>query len=144
MGPTDVGPNPLAIAGYLTQNSLSYQEANDLLSWAEQALQEEAASSSAMENERDMTLSIEGCQEQTSAQVQEIKAFITDTAALNGVGTIVGYVTASVLKKKRKNLNCCKVINSDEEDVPDGWGEDLEDAGPPMDIDLNYRGPSQM
>ncbi|KAL4075116.1 hypothetical protein V8B97DRAFT_2004645 [Scleroderma yunnanense] len=164
MGPTNVGLNPLAITGYLAQNGLSYQEADDLLSPAEQALWEEAASSSTAGNERDMTLSIEcrsaliTCDEGRSLKYyiakatksepplkfQEIKAFVTDAAALNGVDTIAGYVAAPVLKKKRKNLNHHKVIYSDKEDVPDGWGEDLKDAGPPMDINLDYRGPSQM
>ena len=35
-------PSPLAIAGYLAQNSLSFQEADDLYEWVAAALHEDA------------------------------------------------------------------------------------------------------
>ncbi|KAL4067389.1 hypothetical protein V8B97DRAFT_2009127 [Scleroderma yunnanense] len=145
-GPTDVGPNPLAITGYLAQNGLSYQEANNLLSWAEQALQEKCRGALiACDKGRSLEYYMaKATKSEPLLKFQEIKAFVTDMAALNGVGTIAGYVATPVPKKKRKNLDHCKVIYSDEEDIPDGWEEDSEDAGPLMDIDLNYRGPSQM
>ena len=38
----DQAPSPLAIAGYLAQNSLSFQEADDLYEWATAALHEDA------------------------------------------------------------------------------------------------------
>ena len=38
----DRAPSPLAIAGYLAQNSLSFQEADDLYEWATAVLHEDA------------------------------------------------------------------------------------------------------
>ena len=38
----DRAPSPLAIAGYLTWNGLSFQEADDLYEWATAALHEDA------------------------------------------------------------------------------------------------------
>ena len=40
-GATDQAPSPLAIAGYLAQNGLSFQEADDLFEWAVAAVREE-------------------------------------------------------------------------------------------------------
>ncbi|KIM50735.1 hypothetical protein SCLCIDRAFT_34032 [Scleroderma citrinum Foug A] len=40
-GATDQALSPLAIAGYLAQNSLSFQEADDLFEWAVAAIREE-------------------------------------------------------------------------------------------------------
>ena len=40
--PVDQAPSPLAIAGYLAQNGLSFQEADDLYEWATAALHEDA------------------------------------------------------------------------------------------------------
>ena len=39
----DWAPSPLAIAGYLTQNSLNFQEADDLYEWVTAALHKDAA-----------------------------------------------------------------------------------------------------
>ena len=40
-GATDQAPSPLAIAGYLAQKGLSFQEADDLFEWVVAAVREE-------------------------------------------------------------------------------------------------------
>ena len=39
----DRAPSPIAIAGYLTQNGLSFQEADDLYEWVTAVLHKDAA-----------------------------------------------------------------------------------------------------
>ena len=51
----DRAPSLLAIAGYLTQNGLSFQEADDLYEWATAALHEDAAG---QEANADITLDL--------------------------------------------------------------------------------------
>ena len=51
----DRAPSPLAIAGYLTWNGLSFQEADDLYEWATAALHEDATG---QEANTDITLDL--------------------------------------------------------------------------------------
>ena len=46
----DRAPSPLAIAGYLAQNGLSFQEADDLYEWATATLHEDATGQEADAN----------------------------------------------------------------------------------------------
>ena len=51
----DQAPSPLAIAGYLAWNGLSFQEADDLYKWATAALHEDATG---QEADADITLDL--------------------------------------------------------------------------------------
>ena len=163
----DQAPSPLAIAGYLTQNGLSFQEADDLYKWVVAALHEDATGHEA---NIDITLdllvagtTIEGPErslkyyeeraEQGEPQLKfrDIESLPGDTLMLLRVEEAAGYLPTPKQKKKRHNH--CKMMDTDKEDSYSSFSEDSfgsDDGGPlwnpPKDdqMDVNTSSPSQM
>ena len=162
----DQAPSPLAIAGYLTRNGLSFQEADDLYEWATAALHEDAAGQEADANiTSDLLIadtSIEGSEqslkyyeeraEQGGSQLkfQDIKPLPRDTLSLLRVKEAAGYYLPAPLQKK-KHRSHHKMMDTDEEDLYLSFGKDSlgsDDGGlpwnPPKDdhMDVNNSSPS--
>ena len=163
----DQAPSPLTIAGYLTQNGLSFQEADDLYKWATAALHEDAMG---QEANADITsdlpvagTSVEGPGqsleyyeervEQGGSQLefQDIESLPGDALSLLRVKEAARYLPAPPQKKKRCSHR--KMTDTDEEDSYSSFGEDSlgsDNGGPPWNppkddqMDIDTSGPSQM
>ena len=163
----DWAPSPLAIAGYLARNGLSFQEADDLYEWATAALHEDATGQEADANiTLDLLIagtSVEGPErsleyyeeraEQGGSQLEfrDIESLPGDSLSLLRVEEAAGYLPAPPQKKKRRSHR--KTTETDKEDSYSSFGEDSlgsDDGGPlwnpPKDdqMDVNTSGPSQM
>ena len=157
----DRAPSPLAIAGYLTRNGLSFQEADDLYEWATAALHKDATG---QEADTDITsdllvagTSVEGPErsleyyeeraEQGGCQLefQDIKSLPGDARSLLRVEEAAGYLPAPLQKKKHRSHR--KTTDTDEEDSYLSFGEDGGPLwNPPKDdqMDIDTSGPLQM
>ncbi|KIM56121.1 hypothetical protein SCLCIDRAFT_29831 [Scleroderma citrinum Foug A] len=163
----DWAPSPLAIAGYLAQNSLSFQEAGDLYEWATAALHKDAMG---QEADADITLdlliagtSIEGSErsleyyeeraKQGGSQLEfrDIESLPGNTLSPLRVKEAARYLPAPPQKKKCHSYR--KTMDTDKEDSYSSFSEDSlgsDDSGllwnPPKDdqMDVNNSGPLQM
>ena len=163
----DQAPSPLTIAGYLTRNGLSFQEANDLYEWAAAALHKDA-----MCQEADVSITsdllvagmtIEGPEqsleyyeervEQGGSQLKfwDIKSLPGNTLSLLRVEEVAGHLPAPLQKKKRHSHH--NMMDTDEEDSYSSFSKDSlgsDDIGPPWNppkvdqMDIDNSGPSQM
>ncbi|KIM57274.1 hypothetical protein SCLCIDRAFT_28991 [Scleroderma citrinum Foug A] len=164
----DWAPSPLAIAGYLTWNGLSFQEADNLYEWATAALHEDAAGQEANANiTSDLLIadtSIEGSEwslkyyeeraEQGGSQLefQDIESLPGNTLSLLRVKEAARYLPAPLQKKKHHS--CHKMMDTDEEDLYSSFSEDSlgsDNGGPPWNpppkddqMDVDNSCPSQM
>ena len=143
----DWAPSPLAIAGYLAWNGLSFQEADDLYEWATAALHEDAMG---QEADADITsdllisgTSVEGPEqslkyyeervEQGGSQLEfrDIESLPGDSLSLLRVEEAAGYLPAPPQKKKRCSHR--KTTDTNEEDLYSSFGKDSlgsDDGGP--------------
>ena len=143
----DQAPSPLAIAGYLTWNGLSFQEADDLYEWATAALHEDATGQEADANiTLDLLIagtSVEGPErsleyyeeraEQGGSQLEfrDIESLPGDSLSLLRVKEAARYLPAPPQKKKRRSHR--KTTDTDKEDSYSSFGEDSlgsDDGGP--------------
>ncbi|KIM55583.1 hypothetical protein SCLCIDRAFT_30216 [Scleroderma citrinum Foug A] len=163
----DQAPSPLAITGYLTQNGLSFQEADDLYEWAAAALHEDAMGQEADVNITSDLLvagtTIEGPEwsleyyeeraEQGGSQLefQDIESLPGDTLSLLRVEEAARYLPAPPQKKKHHSHR--KTMDTNEEDSYSSFSEDSlgsDNSGlpwnPPKDdqMDIDNSSPSQM
>ena len=159
--------SPLAITGYLTQNGLSFQEADNLYEWAVAVLHKDATGHEAnIDITSDLLVTgttlegpewslkyYEGRAEQGGPQLEfgDIESLPGDTLALLRVEEAAGYLPAP--KQKKKCHSHHKTIDSDEEDSYPSFGEDSlgsDDGGllwnPLKDdqMDVDNTGPLQM
>ena len=163
----DRAPSPLAIAGYLTWNGLSFQEADDLYKWATAVLHKDAMGQEADANiTSDLLIagtSVEGPEqslkyyeeraEQGGSQLefQDIESLPGNTHSLLRVKEAAGYLPAPPQKKKHRSRR--KMTDTDEEDSYSSFSEDSlgsDNSGPPWNppkddqMDVDTSGPSQM
>ena len=163
----DQAPSPLAITGYLTQNGLSFQEADDLYEWAAAALHEDATGQEAnVDITSDLLVAgttIEGPewslkyyeeraeQEGSQLEFQDIESLPGDTLSLLRVEEAARYLPAPPQKKKRHSHR--KMMDTNEEDSYSSFSEDSlgsDNSGlpwnPPKDdqMDIDNSSPSQM
>ena len=144
----DRAPSPLAIAGYLARNGLSFQEADDLYKWVTAVFHEDAMG---QEANADITsdllvagMSIEGSErsleyyeeraEQGGSKLEfrDIESLPGDTHSLLRVEEAARYLPAPPQKKKR--CSCHKTTDTDKEDSYLSFGKDSlgsDDSGPP-------------
>ena len=163
---TDRALSPLAIAGYLAQSGLSFQEADNLYEWAVAALHEDAISHNADPNiiadlivtdtaSEGPEQSLEYYEERAEQaeellKFQDMEPLPSDMLSLLRVDEAAGYLPAP--KQKKKHHSCHKMTDTDEE-AYSSWGEepweDDEDPGPLWNpkgnqMDVDNDGPSQM
>ena len=164
---TDWALSPLAIAGYLTRSSLSFQEADNLYEWAVAALHEDAIGHNADPNiimdliVTDTTSegpeqSLEYYEERAEQaeellEFQDVEPLPSDTLSLLRVNEVAGYLPTP--KQKKKCHSHHKTLDTDEEEVYSSWGkepwEDDEDPSLPWNpkgdqMDVDNDGPLQM
>ena len=163
----DQAPSPLAIAGYLSQNGFSFQEADDLYEWAAAALHKDAMGHEAdVEITSDLLVagttiegpewSLEYYEERAEPgepqlKFQVIESLPSNTLMLLRVEEAAGYLPAP--KQKKKHHSHCKTMDTDKEDSYLSFGEDSlgsDDGGPPWNppkdnqMDVDNSSPLQM
>ncbi|KIM63302.1 hypothetical protein SCLCIDRAFT_24437 [Scleroderma citrinum Foug A] len=163
----DRAPSPLAIAGYLTRNGLSFQEADDLYEWVAAVLHKDTMGQEAnVDITSDLLVAgttIEGPEwsleyyeeraEQGGSQLKfrDIKSLPGDTLSLLRVEEAARYLPTPPQKKKHHSHR--KTMDTDKEDSYSSFSEDSlgsDDGGPPWNppkddqMDIDNSGPLQM